>query len=825
MQTTLRWEGMQSSSPDLYSHKGDTETSLIAHLEDVMERCGTGYEDQRRRRYEIIGATHDFGKASSFFQTYLDGERDQGKYTSHAPISALACYYSLRAEGFDPHHCVTGLLAVDRHHRSLTNADGNGGIFETVLSDRRQDICERQAEDIGKRTQTVQAMYDRLGVRLDVSDFVDWIRSEQYLRDLFEETGYDGTINLKNDLEGYAVVEAYANLVAADKIAASGYELPARKTLPSGAVDTYVDQEFDSPADGSINELRESARREVRSAVDQLPLDEHIHKLTLPTGLGKTTTGLMAALRLRNRLEIETCESHRVVYAVPFTAIIDQNFEVYRDVLAANGIEAAPSVLLKHHHRSDADYRTSTHSESGPTDADFDRAMMLTERWESEIIATTFVQLFESLLVPTNAQTLKFPNLQNAVFLLDEVQSLPAKYWDVIETVLETITERWNCHIIAMTATQPALFDEAYSLIQTEFDNQDTSHSLDTPNRYFDALDRVQFHFDNSLEPEAASVTHPEFVETVCETASTNPGADILVVCNTVASSRLVFELLAETDIGRESSLVYLSSAVRPIDRRKRIERLRTDSNERKIIVSTQVVEAGVDIDMDVVYRDFAPLDSIVQAAGRCNRNSTTGQTGIVRVVRLTEDEENEPSQLIYDHPRLDATRRILENRGLMGEAAPEPTVTGTLVPTYFERLKEDNIKRTDECLDALNNWAFKDASLQLIDDVLTADVLITTPGELGQNDRYPPLATVQEALQSGNPDAVPTAKQALYDRTVSVNIYAPHSNRAQRVAQLPLPNTELELYHITSNGQYANWYDEQTGFELPDDTISHRIL
>jgi len=788
-----------------------------------MARCGAGYENTQQRCYEIIGATHDFGKASSFFQAYLKEERDQGKYTSHAPISALACYYSLRVEGFDPHYCVTGLLAVDRHHRSLTNADGNGGIFETVLSDRRQDICERQAEDIAQRTQTVQAVYDKLGVPLDVSNFVEWIRSEQYLRDLFEETGYDGTIDVKHNLEGYAVVEAYANLVAADKIAASGYELPARTTLPPGAVDTYVDQEFDSPADGSINELRESARREVQSAVDQLPLDEHIYELTLPTGVGKTLTGLMAALRLRNRLEAETRDSPRVVYAVPFTTIIDQNFKIYQDVVATNGIEAEPSVILKHHHRSDADYRTSTHAESDPTDAGFGRAMMLTERWESEIVATTFVQLFESLLVPTNAQTLKFPNLQNAVLLLDEIQSIPAKYWDVIETVLETITERWNCRVITMTATQPALFDGACSLIQSDTDNQDTSDSLDAPNRYFDALDRVQFQFDGSLAPGAAPMTHPEFVETVCETAGTNPDADILVVCNTVASSRRVVELLAETDIGRGSSLVYLSSAVRPIDRRKRIERLETDSDERKIVVSTQVIEAGVDIDMDIVYRDFAPLDSMVQAAGRCNRNATTGQSGIVNVVRLTSGEENDPSRLIYDHPRLDATRRLLEDRGLIGEAAPESTVTGTLVPTYFEHVRE--IKKTDECLNALDTWAFEDASLQLIDDILTADVLITTPEEFDRHGCYPPLETVKEALRSGNPDTVPTAKQALYERTVAVNIYAPDSDRAQRVAQLPLPNTKLELYHINSNGQYANWYDEQTGFQLPDDTVSHRIL
>lgn len=791
-----------------------------------MERCGAGYDDQQRcRRYQIIGATHDFGKATALFQTYLRGDRDQGRYTSHAPISALACYYALRGAGFDTSHCVTGLLAVDRHHRSLTDVDGNQGIFNTILSDRRHEICERQAEDIAQRTQAVQTVYDRLDISIDVSEFVDWICSEQYRRDLYEETGYDGTINdsIKTHLEEYSVVEAYATLVAADKISASGYELPEQTSLPSGVVDTYVDQEFSPPADGSINDLRESARNEVQSTVDKLPLNEHIYKLTLPTGAGKTLTGLMAALRLRTRIKIKTGDPPRIIYAVPFTAIIDQNFEVYQDVIEANEIQASPSVILKHHHRSDADYRTNTDSEEELTDAAFDRAMMLTERWESEIIATTFVQLFESLLTPTNAQTLKFPNLQNSVLLLDEVQSLPAKYWDVIERVLETITDRWNCRIIAMTATQPTLFDEAHPLIQPDHTKQDTSDSSNAPNRYFNTLDRVQFYFHESLYPEADSMTHPEFVETVCETASTTPNADILIVCNTIASSRRVVELLVETGIGGKSSVVYLSSAVRPVDRRKRIARLRTDTDERKIVVSTQVVEAGVDIDMDIVYRDFAPLDSIVQAAGRCNRNAATGQTGSVHIVRLTGNRKDEPNQLIYDRPRLDATRRTLDDRGLIGESVSESTITGTLVPTYFERVKAT--KETDECLDALNDWQFEEASLRLIDDVLTADILITTPEELDENNRYPPLLTVQKAIQSGNADAVPAAKQELYDRTVSVNIYAPDSEQAQRIEQLPLSNTGLKLYHISSGSQYANWYNKQTGFQLPDDTISHRIL
>jgi CRISPR-associated helicase Cas3/CRISPR-associated endonuclease Cas3-HD len=825
-----RWETMPSSSPELYSHRGRQETTLLTHLSEVMEGCAAGHEGRRRRLYEIIGATHDFGKANPLFQAYLNGERNKGRLTSHAPISGLACYYTLRAVGFEPEDRTIGLVAVERHHRGLKNVDGNNGMFSTLLTDRRQKTISEQASKIQERSDTVQRLYDQLDVPLDVADCLEWITSKQYLRDLFEETGYDATIDVKTETEGYRVIEAYANLIAADKFAASGYDLPARTSVPADAVDTYVETEFGSPSPDSIDELRETARQEVQTAIESMPLDEQLCELTLPTGAGKTLTGLMAALRLRARVAAapERTDQPRIVYVVPFTAIIDQNFEEYRAVLDTCGITTDPSVLLKHHHRSDADYQTAVHAEGEPTDAEADRAMMLTERWESELIATTFVQLFESLLVPTNSQTLKFPNLQGSIILIDEVQSLPAKYWDVTRDVLETICERWGCRIIAMTATQPALFDDAYSLVSSADSSvTDTTEPPEAPpNKYFDALDRVQFQFDESLRPSETALTHPDLADRVLETATANPDADILIVCNTVDSSRRLFELLTEDSTLRETTYTYLSSAIRPVDRRQRIEQLRdADANERHLVVSTQVVEAGVDIDMDIVYRDFAPFDSIVQAAGRCNRNATGGQSGTVNVVRLRDaDEETQPSGLIYDLPRLDATRSILDERGLVSGEASEATVTGPLVRTYFKQVRL--AKKTDECRSALQDWKFEDASLSLIDDVMTADVLITRTDELAADGQYPPLSTIREALTGGPSDEVPTAKQAVYDRTVSVNIYTPESERAQRVAELPLPSTDLELYHITCNQQqYQDWYDEQTGFRLPDDTVSHRMI
>ena len=468
--------------------------------------------------------------------------------------------------------------------------------------------------------------------------------------------------------------------------------------------------------------------------------------------------------------------------------------------------EHAPDILLKHHHLAGG-YLDGRTTGGEPTDDEADRAVMLTERWESEVIVTTFVQLLESLVTPTNRQSLKLPNLRNAVVLLDEVQSIPVQYWDVLADCFRALGERWGCYFLAMTATQPALFDAAPELVSA-------------PERFYEALDRVSFDFHDSIHVKPLSV--PEFAALIVAETEYDPTADVLAICNTVDAATRLYEHLADHTPVATDELVYLSSAVRPIDRSSRIDSIVDSEREgRRIVVSTQVVEAGVDIDMNVVVRDFAPLDSIVQAAGRCNRNDGE-MHGTVHIARMgSEDDSKPPGQIIYDAPRLEATRNVIESHEGFERTLPEPILTSEAVPAYFEEL--ETVKDTGESrVEALHRWRFEEASVSLIDNVQSEDVFI----ERTEADAQAREAFV-DAVQRRDRAGIAQHKPSFYQRVVTVRTYNDRSERTTAMRRLPMvsEHSTIDIKHVDATSRYDDWHDERTGFRIATDTVSERLI
>ncbi len=778
---------------------------LVAHLQGVTEEAASGLSGEYRRFTEIVCGSHDIGKGTSFFQAYVRGLGPDDNTKSHAPVSALACYRALRNDGFSVRSAFGGLLAVYRHHRPLINTTGDNSIHNILLDDSQYDILKLQARDLCDNADTVQPICDELGVPLDIEIFSEWIDSRDYLRDLLQNVYCNGQLQFDTGSKNaWTVIETYSRLVAADKIDAAQYDQLNRSPIPADAVSSYIEDEFGEPEPDTIDELRNEARMEVRTAVKQADFSKSLFELTLPTGAGKTLTSLDAALILRNKIESETGSRPRIVYTVPYTSIIDQNVAVFNDVLSTACDEMIdPERLLKHHYLSDLTHVTDD------TDQNADRALMLTARWESELIATTFVQFLESLIVPSNRQSMKLPNLEDAVVIIDEVQAVPAQYWDVVREVLNLLAENFNCTIIAMSATQPRLFETATPLVGTDAGDETDSSPYNT---YFERLDRVSFQFDESITTEP--VSHSDLSDQIATYARSHHEEDCLVVCNTIQSATTLFEELSERPFSDDTSLVYLSSAVRPKDRKQRIERLRESTSDRFIVVSTQVVEAGVDIDMDAVWRDFAPLDSIVQAAGRCNREWDDTSRGVITVVSIAEDGDH-PAHAIYDMPRLDATRRILTDSGEIPYEATEYEVTSDLVDSYFDCI--ESRKKTNESLTELQSWQFEDAEIALIDDTLTAEVFVMTEDETDDGSPPPSFTAMQDAVKEGDRGAIARAKPAFYDNVVTVNLYAATSNRADEIQSLPFPDTDLGVYLLNADSpRYSNWYDSETGFAIP---------
>jgi len=254
------------------------------------------------------------------------------------------------------------------------------------------------------------------------------------------------------------------------------------------------------------------------------------------------------------------------------------------------------------------------------------------DTWQSNIIVTTFVQLFHTLISNKNSMLMKFNKLSHSIIILDEVQAIPLEYWHIIDKLLYEALEKLDSYAIIMTATKPILFSNGIDVVQAP--KIDSRYILDA-DTYFgitsmeEFLDKFEINHDKSY----------------------------MFVLNTINEAKKFYELLSKR-VSKED-ITFLSSHIVPKERLERIDKIK--KNKYKFLVTTQIVEAGVDIDFDVVVRDFAPLDSVIQSAGRCNRNFK-GERGIVYITKF-RDERKFYSSYIYDTILLDITEQLFKGK------------------------------------------------------------------------------------------------------------------------------------------------------------------
>ena len=303
-------------------------------------------------------------------------------------------------------------------------------------------------------------------------------------------------------------------------------------------------------------------------------------KLTVPTGGGKTRTALSFALEHATSHKLE-----RVVVAIPYTSIIEQSAAEYRKILGAE-------VVLEHH--------SAVHPNDDEADV-LNWQKLAAENWNVPVVVTTTVQLFESLFANRTSKLRKLHNLARAVIVLDEVQTLPVRLLNPILDVLsELTTPRYGSSVVLCTATQPALNEDL------GFPRLAGVRELaPDPEHYFKSLTRVEYD---------VRVDEPWSWQDVADTMR---GAEqVLCVVNLKRHARELFEILDDPQA------LHLSTTMCPEHRRNVLAQVRErlSQSEPCRVVATQLVEAGVDVDFPFVLRSLGPLDSIVQAAGRCNR-------------------------------------------------------------------------------------------------------------------------------------------------------------------------------------------------------------
>lgn len=402
-----------------------------------------------------------------------------------------------------------------------------------------------------------------------------------------------------------------------------------------------------------INVLRQNMLLESSYNLKKHVNSNKIFSLNLPTGGGKTNTSMKLALDL-----LESTTANRIIYAMPFINIIEQNYDIICDNF--NLIEEESEIRKIY---------SATETIFNDKSDEFKSKIILQDSFFNyPVICTTFSTFFDSILRVRKGYKFKVSALTNSIVILDEVQSLPLRNWTSLYYLINEISEKYNIYFIVMSATLPK-FNELRLDSENNMDNYNEISLISRPENYFDhyLFNRTkingkikEFYVQNEdeIQEYLFNIIFSNFNE------GYNKG---LIVLNTIKSSKLIYDLLKdnndfEIDLLNSSLLYNVKQRII-----YKINNMNNDSSKKYILISTQSIEAGVDVSFDFVIRDFAILDSIEQVRGRCNRSRELNKDdpykkGNIYLINL-KDKKKYIHEYIYDDNEINS--RILETRNL----------------------------------------------------------------------------------------------------------------------------------------------------------------
>jgi len=616
------------------------EQSLQSHLEGVGALSGQfagklGLE----MAGELIGLLHDLGKYSKQFQDYirsavglLDADADdyvdalglKGK-VDHSSAGAQFVWHELSTKGERERFTAQVLaLCIASHHSGLIDCigGGNAGNFGESVFPRRM-----QKSDEKTHLEEVCAAAD-LEITRRCAELLRMPTLSASLFELVEGIGRSNSgtsMQVVNQQISFAVRMLFSGLIDADRIDSADFEHGRTKRFrPSGNYvgwpalvkrleDHLQNLKPSRPIDNLRNQISTHCLNESRRAVG-------IYTLTVPTGGGKTLASLRFALHHADSRQLD-----RVIFVIPYTSIIDQNAWEVRGILEPeHSPQDRGKVVLEHHGSLTPEQQTW-------------REKILTENWDSPVVYTTMVQFLETFFGGGTRGARRMHQLVNAVLVFDEIQTLPVKCVHLFSNAINFLTNQCNTTTVLCTATQPLLNEVAKDKGAIQLQH---GHEL-MPNmeELFEKLKRVDVQDHRkpggwSYEEMAALALNELTRAKSC-----------LVIVNTKDAAREVFRRCQKSV--DEQAIFHLSTDMCPAHR-KVVLGIKHDTSGNTVIarltqglpvlcISTQLIEAGVDVDFGVVIRSLAGLDSIAQAAGRCNRNGRP-ERGVVHIVDPAEE-------------------------------------------------------------------------------------------------------------------------------------------------------------------------------------------
>jgi len=554
---------------------------------------------------EDICRYHDLGKYTDYFQKYLLTTNKVDSFLkAHARFGSYAIFNKYQNK--DSIIALFLYYIVVNHHLNLDDISSNE-FSKKIEAQANEGYFNKQ--------------------RITLADFWTLIKKELGEEDLenhltipngkFFYLTTKKVIQQPNIQNYFLINYLFSLLIEADKLDASDTKFYHKALIPTHLVDKYRPLIFSQLSENqdistfSQNELRTYGRLRVNKYLERHDWQEHkLFTLTAPTGLGKTLMALDFGLKLREKIRQTEQREAQIIYALPFINIIEQSLQVYNEVFEGENIN-----LLAHYQYADALEQTSKDETSN-----YNQKMMTLDTWQCDIVITTFVQFLQTLIGNRNKLLKKFNHFAGSIIILDEVQTIRLGQLPLIGASLFYLAKFLNTRIILMTATKPKIYELAnQEILKNEGVEAKSIELLPDYREIFQCFKRTKIVSLISQKIEDEN----DFIEQIF-THKWSAEKSCIVVCNTVKRSldvyNLIFELVDETI----NPVYYLSTNIIPARRQRIIDDIKSDLGIglKPILVSTQCVEAGVDLDFDMGFRDLSPMDSIIQVAGRINRNN-----------------------------------------------------------------------------------------------------------------------------------------------------------------------------------------------------------
>lgn len=710
---------------DYIAHRREKDCEvhwLSHHLEEVSKITGKfaskiGLKDQG----ELIGLLHDIGKASQEFQQYIKSavgliNSDEDDYVDaaglkgkvdHSSAGAQFIYREIAHNGKESEFVAQVLsLCLASHHSGLIDCiSPNGKNAYSKRMDKEQE--KTHIDEVVKKIsdESKNCIISSLKSKKFIQGFIDRLTALKTANESIETYAFKC---------GLLVRFLFSCLIDADRLNTADFEKPAlRKLRHYGDYEDWkvlIDrlnkklEDFDSTG---INAIRQKISQACYDFADR---PKGLYQLTVPTGGGKTFASLRFALHHADKHKMD-----RIIFVLPFTTIIDQNADEIRKVLEEKDKKGKylNRIVLEHHSNLLPDEETT-------------RQKVLSENWDAPVVLTTNVQVLEALFGSGTRGARRMHQLANAVIIFDEVQTLPVKCVQLFNTAVNFLVNNCGSTVVLCTATQPLLdkIEPKSRALSITTEQQ----MIPNTRQLFDELKRVEVKDKTKVGGWSNDEIKELTGKKVAEFGS------VLVVVNTKTSAREIYQQCKQIN---NAETYHLSTHMCPAHRLDVLNQVKKclDPKDPKpvICVSTQLIEAGVDISFGSVTRFVAGLDSIAQAAGRCNRHRERPTPGEVLIINPAEENISRLEDIRIGKEK---TERLLgefkDNPARLGNNIISPEAMEQYYLYYFyQRAKEMNYPV------AANSFVGRDDNLF---NLLSVNSLSLTEYRRINKDKYPAI-------------------------------------------------------------------------------------